>query len=171
MRCPLDCFPDGIEMRKPAVGRRFVPHAAPDPFLGIQRRLIPRQVGYAETDVGLQEPLHRPPAMPARPIHIESNRVAPEPAIEMPEPHQEPGAIPPGRFHHAVAPQEGRHPPGEIEPLPVLAGGGDPQALPPLGPALAHARVQGEPGLILEDDGLPRAQPCEFFWLLAKCCP
>ena len=164
---PVDCRPDGIEIFEPAVGRRFVPHAAPDPLLGIQRRLITRQVVQPETEVGFQERLYLHPAVPARSIDVEPDRVPPEPAIEVAERHQEPGSIAPRRFHHAVPSQERRHPSGEIESLPVLAGGGDPQALPAFGPAPAHARVQGEAGLILEDDGLPRAQLPEFFLPLA----
>jgi len=161
--CLANSCPDGSEILKPAVGRRFVAHAAPDPLLGIQAWLVTRQVVEAETGMGLQEPLDLLPSMPAGPVHIEPDRVARQSAMEMPEGLQEPGSIAAGRFHHAVATQEGGHPPREIEPLPMLTGGGDPQALPPFRPAPAHAGVQGEPGLILEDDGLLRVQLREFF--------
>ena len=129
---PVNCRPDGIEIFEPAVGRHFVPHTAPDPLLGIQRRLITRQVVQPETKMGVQERLYLRPAVPARSIDVEPDRVPPEPAIEVAERHQEPGSIAPRRFHHAGPSQERRHPSGEIESLPVLAGGGDPQALPAL---------------------------------------
>ena len=164
MRRVANRVPDGVEIFEPSIGRRFVPDAPPDPLLGIQAGLIARQVVQAEAGMGLQESLHLVAPMPDRPIDIQPDRVASEPAIEMPETREEPGAIPPWGAHHTVAPQAGSHPPGEIEPLPVLAGRRNAQPLPPFGPAPPQARVQREPGLIQEGHGLPRTQGGEFFF-------
>lgn len=156
-------IPDGIEIGEPSVGRRFVPDAPPDPLLGIQAGLIAGQVVQVETGMGLQEDRHLLAPMPNCPIDIQPNCVAAEPAREMPETDEESFAIPPRGAHRAVAPQQRGHPPGQIEPLPVLAGRGDAQPLPRLGPPAAQTRVEGEPGLIQEDHGLARAQRDEFF--------
>jgi len=158
-----DCRPNGVERLKPAVGGGFVPHPAPDPLLGIQGRLVPRQILQVQPGMALQEALHLRSAMPTRAIDIQPDRVPPEPMTEMPEHHHEARAIAAGRSHQAVAAQERRHPARQIEPLAVLARGGNPHALPALGPGPAHAGVQGKAGLILKDEGLLRAQGREFF--------
>lgn len=85
MRRLANRIPDGMELFEPSVGRRFVPDAPPDALLGIQARLVPWQVVQAEAGMGLQEPLHLLAPMPDRPIDIQPNRVAAEPAIEMSE--------------------------------------------------------------------------------------
>lgn len=163
MRRLTNRFPDGIEIFEPSVGGRFIPDAPPDPLLGIQTWLIAGQVVQVETGMGVQEDRHLLAPMPNCPIDIQPNRVAAEPAIEMPEAQEEPGAIPLRGAHRAVAPQQRGHPPGQIEPLPVLAGRGDAQPLPRLGPPSAQARVECEPRFIQKGHGLVRAQRDEFF--------
>jgi len=158
-----NCLPNGVECLEPAVRGGFVPHTAPDPLLGIQGGLVPRQVVQVQPGMGLQEALHLGPAVPASAIDVQPNRVPFEAAIEMSKSHQKPSAIPSGRSHHALASQEGRHPSRQIESLAVLARSRNPQALSALGPAPAHPGMQGEASLILKDEGLVRAQRREFF--------
>ena len=51
----LNCLPDGLQIREPAVRRRFVPDAAPDPLLGIQGRLVAREVLEPQPAMGPKE--------------------------------------------------------------------------------------------------------------------
>ncbi len=155
--------PDGIEFREPAVRRSFVPDAAPHALLGIQGRLVPRQVGEPETRMSLEEGVHSVPLVPPRAVDIEPDRVAPEPAVEMPERLEEARPVAPRQPDHATPAEERRHPAAEVEAGLVLAGRGDPETLAALRPPAAEPGVKREAGFIRESDGLGRPQAAEFF--------
>ena len=163
MRGSTDRVPNGIERLAPTIRGRLVSHAAPDPFLGIEPRLVGWEIAQVQARMGLEELDDLIAAMPDSAIDVPPNRVAAQSPIEMPEHDQKPQPIAPRCFHQPVPTQQGGHPPRAIEPLPMLAGGKDPQPLPAAGPAPAPARVQGEAGLIWEHDGLAGPQPPEFF--------
>lgn len=163
MRGSTDRVPNGIERLEPTIRGRLVSHAAPDPFLGIEPRLVGWEIAQGQARMGLEELDDLLAAMPDSAIDVQPDRVAAQSPIEVPEDDQKPRPIAPRGVHQAVPTQQGRHPPREIESLPMLAGGEDPQPLPAAGPAPAPARVQGEAGLIWEHDGLAGPQPPEFF--------
>ena len=101
--------------------------------------------------------------MPAGAIHVEPDGEPVQPAVEMREDAEEPLPISPLRLEHPVPTQQGGHPPREIQPLPMLTGGWDAKPLAASGPPPPQARVQGKPGLVLEDHRLSRAQGRQFF--------
>lgn len=135
----LHCVPDGLQSREPAVRRRFVPDPAPDPLLGIQGRLVAREVLKPQPGMGAQEGIDVGSPMPARPIDVAPDRVPPEPPGELAKDVKEPSPIPPGRPHHPGAAQERGHPPGEIEAGPVLARRRHPYPLALLSPDAPRA--------------------------------
>src|SRR3989338_5942548 len=151
MGCPLDCLPSSLEILKPAVGGRFVAHTPPDALLGIQRRLIGRQVIQRKSAVGAQELSDDFALMPAGAIDVQPNPITLEPSVQVPEYHQETLAVPLGSSHQTIPPQKRSHPPREVEPLVMLAGRGNPQTLPLWGPPSSQARMQGKARLILKD--------------------
>lgn len=163
MRRFANCLPDRVEILKPAVGRRLISHAAPDPLLRIQAWLVAGEIVQVEAGVRVEERLHLLPAMPSRPIDIEPESVAPKPAIHMPKPQQESSTIATWHLDHAIASQQGSHPAREVEPLAVLAGSGNAQPLLSFGPPPAQPGMERKPRLIQEGHGLPRPQACEFF--------
>src|SRR3990172_4343632 len=71
----------------------------------------------------------------------------------------------------SLAPQLRSDPARNIEPVPMLTGGGDPQALPWLRPAKAQSGMQGKARFVLKDHGLIRLQGAEFFLSLAETSP
>jgi len=163
MRCPLDRAPRRIEMLKPAVGGRFVAHTPPDALLGIQRRLIGRQILQVEPTMGRQEAPDDVAPMPTGAIDVQPQPIPSEPPAQVPEHQHEALPVPFGGSHEPVPSQQRRHPSREIEPLMMLAGRGNPQPRAPKGPPSPKARMQGKARFILKDDGLARSQGLEFF--------
>mgnify|MGYP001572442175 CR=1 FL=1 len=160
---PMHRVPDGVEIVEPPVGGGFVANATPDTFLGIQRGLVARQIVQSQSRVRMEELPDRVSLMPRGAIHVEPNPVAPESAIERLEDRQEPLPIPSRGAHQAIPPQQRRHPTGEIEPLVMLAGRGNPKALAPEGPPPPQPRMTSKTRLILEDDGFVGSQGVQFF--------
>ena len=155
--------PDGVEFREPAVRRCLIPNAAPDPLLGVQGGLVPREVVQAQTRVGAEEGVHDVPLVPARAIDVEPDRIPPEPGVQLAQRVEEAGAIPTGCPDHPAPTEQRRHPAPEVEARAVLAVRGDPEALAALAPPAPEAGVQAKAGLIREGDGLGRSQALEFF--------
>ena len=112
--------------------------------------------------------VHGLAAMPAGPIDIEPDGLVPEPSIQMPQDQEKAGPIPACGVDQSQAPQQGGHPARDIEPLPMLAGRRNPEALPPAGPAPAQPGMLGKAGLILEDHRLVGAQGVQFFLMPAE---
>ncbi len=161
--CPLDCGPDGIELGEPPIGRRLVSNAAPDPLLGVQAGLVPREIVEPEARVGPEEVVHRVALVPAGAIDVEPNRVAAQPPVELAERLEKPGPVAVRKAEDPAATEERRHPPPEVEPGAVLARGRDAKPLAGLAPPAPQTGVEGEAGLILEGDGVVRAECLEFF--------
>ena len=134
-----NCLPDRVQILKPAVGRRLVSHATPDPLLRIEAWLVAGEMGQVEAGVRFEERFHLLPPMPNCPIDIEPESVAPKPAIHMPKPQQESRTIAPWRLDDAIASQQGGHPAREVKPLTVLAGSGNAQPLLSFGPPPAQS--------------------------------
>ena len=110
-----------------------------------------------------EELLHGQPLVPPGAIDIEPDRGAAEPPIQVLEGLQKAGSVPLGHPEHAAAPHERRHPAAEIEPIMVLTGRGDAEALAALAPAPPEAGMEGEACLIREGDGGVGAEGPEFF--------
>ena len=161
--CLVHRRPDDIEFREPPVGGGLGPNPAPDPLLGVQGRLVRRQVIESEPRVRLEEGIDVIPLVPAGAIDVKPNRVAVEPPVEMPKRLEEARPVAPRHPDHPTPTEERCHPAAEVEPGVVLTGRGDPAALAPLRPAPTQARMEREAGLIREGDGLGRAERLEFF--------
>ena len=155
--------PDRVEFREPPVGGRLVPNAAPDPLLGVQGGLVPREIVKAQARVSVEERVHGLPLVPPRAIDIQPDCVPVQPSVEMPECLEEARPVAPGHLDHATPAEEGRHPAAEVKPSVVLARRGEPEALAPLRPPAAEAGMEREARLIRERDGLGRSQAAEFF--------
>lgn len=159
----LNFQPDLLQTLKPLVRRSLIANLAPDPFLEIQSRLVRGQILQVQSGMGLNEEVHRVPLMPASPIHVEPDRVTSKTLIQMSQTVKKSFPVALRRWHHPSFSQQGSDPPKQIQSLPVLAGRGNPQSLSHLGPSHPQARMEGEPGLILEYDRLPRLQGSQFF--------
>jgi hypothetical protein len=159
----LHGVPDLIEGFEPAVGGGLVTDSSPDAFLHVQGRLIGGQVTQPQPWVSAQELTHGFAFVPTGAVDIESDLVALQAPIEVPEHGEEAVAVSVFGADHAVAVEQGCHPAGKVETSAVLAGGGYAQALPAFGPATAEARMQGEAGFVLKDHGLISLEMAQFF--------
>jgi len=140
-----------------------VPSLFPDLFLGIQPRLIAREITNIESRVSLKKTGHRLSFMPSSSVHIEPDRIIAKTPVEMTQDLQEAFSISSFRTYDPEASQQGRHPARKIQPLLMLAGRRDSVGLPFLGPSPSQPWMQGEACFILENHRLPRPQVLEFF--------
>lgn len=107
--------------------------------------------------------LHRFSLMPTRPIDIKPDGIALQPSIEMPKHLEESLPITFACLNHAVATQQRGHPSRNVQPQPMLACGGNAQALPPFSPTPTQSRMQAKARLVLENYRLPLSQRLKFF--------
>ena len=152
-----------LQVIEPPIGRAFIADTTPDPLLRIQRGLIGWQEVQPYLGMAVEEPVDLLSPMPTRSIHIEPHRVASQPAHHLPEYPQEAVPISSDRPHQTVTSQQRGDPSRQIQPLLVLAGGGNAQALTPQRPASSKTGMHRKAALILEDHRFLRSQRVEFF--------
>ena len=101
--------------------------------------------------------------MPASSIYIEPDRITFQPFVNVRKNVNEAIAVPPLSLNHPKSTQEWSYPSGDIEPLLVLTGRGNPQPLSTLCPSPTQTWVQGKSCFILKNDSLRRSQGLKFF--------
>src|SRR5271157_2749678 len=101
--------------------------------------------------------------VPLSPIHVDVDGIASERAEHMLKDLEESIVVALGRAYESFPTQHGCHPTRQIEPLAMLAGSGDFEALTPLGPASTEVRMEAKAGLILKDDGFIGFELGQFF--------
>lgn len=168
MRRFLNCFPDNFQIFEPPVGGGFVADLTPNPLLRIQTRLITRQISKTDPSMLPKKKIHLRPSVPSRSVHIQPQRIPPQPSIQLFQTIQKPFPIPLRLSQYPFSPQQGSNPPKNIQPLTMLTRGRNPQPFPPLGPTPTQARMQRKSRLILKYDRLLRPQRAEFFLRLAE---
>lgn len=163
MSCLTDSLPNKIKTFEPAIGCCLIANPTPNAFLDIQTRLITWQVLQTQPPMGLQEQLHVFSHVPSGSIHIQPDRIAAEPAIELSETSQKSLSVPLRIPHQTFPTQQRSNPAEDVESGAMLAGSGDPYSLPFLCPPDPQTRVEGEACFILENDGLSGPQRAKFF--------
>ena len=159
----LNGFPNHIQRFKPAICRGFIPHLSPNSLLGIEHRLIRREVLQVNTFVCPYETPNFFPFVPISAIYIQIDRIPPKPAIQLAEASEEAFSVPLGTSQHSHPPQQRGNPTKNIQPLVMLAGSGNPQPPADFTPPSAQTRMQSKTGLIFKDNGLLSSQRSEFF--------
>ncbi len=81
--------------------------------------------------------------MPVGPVHIEVDGIASECSEHMPQYPQESLPVAPGCAYQSFPAQQWRHPTGQVEPLPMLAGGGNSGGVYPAWPTPAPSEDEG----------------------------
>ena len=157
---------ENIEVLKPDVPGDLVAALAPDILLLIESGLIGRQVFQMNLSMALEEKPYFVSFVPFSPVHIEVDNVTAELFQHMLQYLHESLAVTLGGAYQAFPPQQGGHPTGEIEPLAMLAGGRDLEALTFLSPASSQAGMKAKAGLILKDDGFIGFELGQFFLTL-----
>jgi hypothetical protein len=163
MRRFLNCFPDHFQILEPPIGGGFVADLTPNPLLHIQSRLITRQISQADPSMLPKKEIYFLPSMPSRPVHIQPQRIPPQSSIQLFQTIQKPFPVPLRLPQYPFPPQQGSHPPKNIQPLTMLTRGRNPQPFAPLGPTPTQTRMQRKSRLILKYDRLLRSQRTEFF--------
>lgn len=165
-RCPNSC-PNNIQAFKPAISGCLVANTSPDPLLAVQPRLIGGQIIQVKPSMGLQELENRLSPMPTGPVHIQKYPITSELFVKRFQDFQESFPIAFGCPDKAIPTQKRRYPSRYVEPLGVLAGRGDSQANPFLGPTSAKPGMKRETRLVLKDNSFTRPQILEFFLKLS----
>jgi hypothetical protein len=121
--------------------------------------------------MSLYEHIHGFSLVPASSIYIEPDRITFQPFVNVRENVNKAIAVPSLSLDHPKSAQQWSYPSGDIEPLLVLAGRGNPQPLSTLSPSPTQTWVQRKPCFILKNYGLGRSQgfkfflkPSEIFW-------
>jgi hypothetical protein len=159
----LNGFPDHIQRFKPAICRGFITHLSPNSLLGIEPRLVRRKVLQVDTFVCPHETANLFAFMPGGAIYIQPDRVAPQSAIHLAETGEESFSVALRGPQHCHPAQQRGNPAKNIQPLVMLAGGGDSQRSADFAPASAQSRMQSKTGLIFKNNGLLSSQRPEFF--------
>jgi len=149
MDLSLELEIDGVQTLKPGISGDFVFALSPDAFLLIESWLVRRKVLKMDPRMVLEEELDCFAFVPVSPIHIEVDGVASECSVHMLQDLQESLPVAPGRAYQSFPAQQWRHPAGQVEPLPVLAGSGNFQAFALLGPTSPEAGMEAEASFIL----------------------
>lgn len=158
-----DSCPNDIQASKPAVGGRFIPNAPPDSLLAVKTGLIGRQIIQMKPPMSLQELQNGISPMPAGSVHIQKYPVTSELFIERLQDLEKALPVAFGGSDKTVSAQKRRHPSGDIQPLGMLACGGDFQANAFLSPTSAKAGMERKAGFVLKNNGFSRPQILEFF--------
>jgi hypothetical protein len=113
--------------------------------------------------VGSNKQIDFLPLMPSGSVNVEINRVTPKPLVKMHQTFNESFSVALRTPDHPSSPQERSHPSKQIEPLAMLTGSWNTQALSDLRPTKPKAGMQGKAGFIFKYYSLPRLKRSEFF--------
>lgn len=159
----MNSVPHEIKAFKPAICRRLIAHVMPDPLLGIEARLIRRQVPESKACVCSYKEVNLFSLMPSGPIHIQPDGEASQVATEMFQASNKSFPVSTRRPDHSPSAQKRSDPSKQVQSLAMLTRRRNPQASSPLCPPYPQTRVQGKACFVLKDDGFLRAQISEFF--------
>ncbi len=154
---------ENIEVLEPDVPSNLVPALAPDVLLLIKSRLIGRQVFQMDLGMALEEKPYSVSFVPLSSVHIEVDNITTKLFQHMLQHLHESLAVTLGGAYQAFPPQQWRHPPGQIEPLAMLAGSRDLEPPTFFSPASPETGMQAKAGLVLENDGLVVFKAAQFF--------
>lgn len=152
-----------VETVEPDVAGNFVSALSPNAFLLIECWLVRRQVFKVNSGMVPEKELNLLTFVPFCAIHIEVDGITSERSEHMLQDLQESLPVPLLGTYESFSPQQRGHPSRQVEPLPVLAGGRNPETLTLLGPTSAEAGMKAETGLILKDDRFVDFESAEFF--------
>lgn len=113
--------------------------------------------------MALEKELDRFTFMPFCAVNVEMNGIARECSEHVLEDEQESFPIALSGAYDSFPSQEGRHPTGQVEPFPVLAGSRNFEAFTFPGPSSPEAGMETEAGFILKDDRFIGFKLGEFF--------
>ena len=159
----LNGIPNKIESFKPTIRRGFVPNLTPDPFLGIQTRLITRQVSQAKSRMSPYKQIYFLPLMPSGSVHIKPDGIPSKSAVKILQTSKKPLSISPRPSDYPSPTQQRGYPPKQIQSLAMLARGRNAQPPPSSCPPQAQSGMKRKSRFILKNDRFLRCQPPEFF--------
>ena len=154
---------EGVKGIKPDIFSDFVATLAPYAFLWIKRRLVRGKILQMNLSVGFQKKFNLFASMPRGSIRIEEDIIALELSQQVTQHFQESLPIAPDCSDQPLPAQERRHPTRQIEPVVVLAFGGNPKSFAPLGPTPPQAGMKAKASLILKNNGLSGFKIAQFF--------
>lgn len=159
----LNGLPNHIQRFKPAIGRGFISHLSPHPFLDIKPRLVRRKILQVNPLMCPDEIPNFFPFVPLGAINIQPDRIVPKPAIQLAEASKEAFSVALGTPQHPHPTQQGGNPAKNIQPVMMLTGSRNPQPSANLTPSSAQTRMQCKTGLIFKDNGFFSPQSPQFF--------
>jgi hypothetical protein len=125
----LDGIPNKILSFEPTIRRSFVSNLTPDPFLGIQPRLITRQVSQTKSHIRPYKQINFLPLMPSGSVHIEPDRIPLKSTIKILRASNKSPSISSRPSDHPSMTQQRSHPSKQIQSLTMLARGRNEQPL------------------------------------------
>lgn len=168
MCCLLNRAPNGLDVLEPTVGGSLVANAPPDMFLWVQAWLITGQIDEVNSRMSLKKQFNLFAFVPAGPIDIHPDGVAPEATAQRLEAREEAISIAPRRARQSCSSQQRSNPAEEIQSFMMVAGRRHFQPPSTFGPPHAQPRMKGEPCLVLKHNRFTRPQIPEFFLMHAE---
>jgi hypothetical protein len=159
----LNSFPDQIQRLEPAIGCGFVAYLPPDPLLGVEARLVGREIDETNPFVSSQEDSNLFAFMPPRAIDIQPDLKPLKPTIELPETIEKSIPVALRACQHSHPAQQRCNPPEDVQPFLMLTGCEHPQSAANFAPPSAKTRMKGKASFILKNNSLFRGQQLEFF--------
>jgi len=153
----------GVETIEPDIARDFISALSPNAFLFIESWLVRRKVLEIDPGMVLEKELDWFALMPVGAINIKKDGIAWQSSEHVLEDIEESLPVAPGRAYDSFPPQQGCHPAGQVEPLSVLAGGGDFETLALLSPTSPKAGMETEASFILKDNRFIGFESGQFF--------
>jgi hypothetical protein len=143
---------DNIEAFKPRIPGNLVSSLTPDVFLFIKSRLIRRKVLQTNLSMASNEKPDIFSLVPSSPIHKEMDDITTELFEHMPQHLYKSLLVTFGGAYQAFLSYQGCYPARQVEPLAMLAGGGNFESLTFLSPASSKARMQAKASFILKNN-------------------
>jgi hypothetical protein len=154
---------NNIEAIKPNIFGNLVPAMAPDVFLFIKGRLIRGKIFQVNLSMATKKKPDLFSFVPFSSIYIEMDDITVELFQHMVQHLHKSLRVTFGSADQALPSQQWRDPTGQIEPLSMLAGGGDFEPLTFLSPTSSQTGVKAKSGLILKNDGFIILETEQFF--------
>ena len=153
----------GIKAIEADIASNFISALSPDTLLFVESRLIGRKVFKVDSCMVLKKEPDLFAFVPFGAIHVEVDGIASERSEHMLEHQEESLAVTLGGAYESLLPQQGRHPAGEVESVPVLAGSGNFEAFTFPGPASSKTGMEAETSFVLKDDRFIGFEQDQFF--------
>jgi hypothetical protein len=158
----LNEIPNKREIFRATIRCGLTANLTRDPFLGIQLRLITRQVPWVKSQMSSYKPIYFLARMPSGAVHIGPDGISAKTAIKILQTDAKSLAVSPKSSDHSLPTRQRNHASEQIQPLPMEARGRNLQPPSSFRSSHSQSRMQHKSCFVLKHDRFLRSQPPQF---------